>query len=234
MPKYAISDIHGCARTLRALLDQIGPTRDDELYFLGDYIDRGPDSKGVIDTLLELRDHGHAVHCLMGNHELMMLEVAKEEEDEDAAFATDNWLANGGITTLQSYANGPDINFPDRHMLFLDELKFHFELPGYLLVHAGLNFLAADPLQDVHHLLWIRRWYNDIDRAWLGERVVVHGHTPVPRSSIEASLRKLDTVPAINIDCGCVYDFVGMGFLCALDLDSRKLFFQRNVDRGTR
>ncbi len=236
MPKYAISDIHGCARTLRALLDHIGLTRDDEIYFLGDYIDRGPDSKGVIDTILNLRDYGHRVHCLLGNHELMMLEVAKEDDDEeeDNDLATDSWLANGGITTLQSYAAGPDIHFPDRHLQFLDELQLHCELPGYLLVHAGLNFLAADPLQDMEGLLWIRRWYNEIDRAWLGERVVVHGHTPVMRPAIEASLDTLDQLPAINIDCGCVYDYTNMGFLCALDLDNRKLYFQKNVDKVTR
>ena len=69
MNKFAISDIHGCAKNFKALLDRISLSLGDELYLLGDYIDRGPDSKGVIDHVWQLQKTGHTVHCLCGNHE---------------------------------------------------------------------------------------------------------------------------------------------------------------------
>ena len=73
MRKSAFSDIHGCNRTFSALLDQVAPDTGDELYFLGDYIDRGPDTKGVIDRIWGLEQEGLTVHCLLGNHEQMLM-----------------------------------------------------------------------------------------------------------------------------------------------------------------
>lgn len=78
MKKYAITDIHGCNKTFQALLDKIAFTTADALYLLGDYIDRGPDSKGVFDTIFNLQETGHSVHCLRGNHEAMFLDSLKK------------------------------------------------------------------------------------------------------------------------------------------------------------
>lgn len=80
MPQYAITDLHGCARTFRALLDKIRFSKEDELYLLGDYINRGPDSKGVIDHILELRESGHTVHCLRGNHQRRFFSVGQQPQ----------------------------------------------------------------------------------------------------------------------------------------------------------
>src|SRR5215218_1348691 len=98
MPRYAISDIHGCCKTFRYMVEEVLHLQaSDQLFLLGDYIDRGPDSKGVIDFILELRAKGYRVETLMGNHEFMMLETW-----EDASYLP-LWLRNGGDTTLASF-----------------------------------------------------------------------------------------------------------------------------------
>jgi len=81
MKKYVISDIHGCAKTFKALVDRISFSREDELYLLGDYIDRGPDSKGVIDHIWDLLETGYTVHCLTGNHEQMFLHAIDARDE---------------------------------------------------------------------------------------------------------------------------------------------------------
>ena len=97
--KIAISDIHGCCKTFKALLNKIKFNSNDELYLLGDYIDRGPDSKGVIDYIWQLQKEGYQVNCLRGNHEQMMLRAAFVENK------LDHWMRNGGETTLFSFGN---------------------------------------------------------------------------------------------------------------------------------
>src|SRR5438876_897645 len=96
---FVISDIHGCLKTFRYLLeDIIHYTKSDTLYLLGDYIDRGPDSKGVIDYILSLKERGYRIYPLKGNHEQLLLDAY-----EEAPFAEKAWLRNGGENTLKSF-----------------------------------------------------------------------------------------------------------------------------------
>ncbi len=229
MRKFAISDIHGCKKSFEALLDKIAFSTEDELYLLGDYIDRGPDSKGVLDSIFALRKAGYQVHCLMGNHELMMLNAFADDGDIEMDF----WLENGGVATIKSFVaedGKPDI--PNEYFAFVENLDYYFEVDAYILVHAGLNFQQGNPFSDQDAMLWIRQWYEDIDKQWLGTRVIVHGHTPMKKTTIEEQLRNLHNLPVLDIDAGCVY--AGrrpeMGYLCAFDLDEQVLHFQKNVD----
>ena len=121
MALYAIGDVHGCARTLDALLDALAQDADgtlgpkDTLVFVGDYVDRGPDSPGVIDRLIAL-EHGQAAgtgpRCvfLRGNHDQMMLDYA------DGTGDTELWWVNGGRTTLAAYHNRGDLRIPPDHI----------------------------------------------------------------------------------------------------------------------
>ncbi|MDX1667739.1 MAG: metallophosphoesterase family protein, partial [Saprospiraceae bacterium] len=170
MRRFAISDIHGCLRSFEALLDKIGLKKEDELYLLGDYIDRGPDSKGVIDRILSLQEEGYTVHCLIGNHEAMMLASTQD------SMWKETWLFNGGWAALESFGVRDANDVPDKYFDFLIRLDYYVEVEGYLLVHAGLNFQEPDPLKDEDSMLWIRDWYGQIDREWLDGRVIVHGH----------------------------------------------------------
>ena len=101
MKRYAISDIHGCYQTFIDLLAQLNLTKEDELYLLGDLIDRGPNSKGVIDHVMQMQEDGYKVTVLMGNHEYMFLQAI----DETIPYCWDwrryqLWIKNGGITTM--------------------------------------------------------------------------------------------------------------------------------------
>lgn len=223
MPRYAISDIHGCSRTFRTLVDeQLQLQPSDQLFLLGDYIDRGPDSKGVIDFILELRARGCQVSTLMGNHEAMLLETW-----EDADFLP-QWLGNGGDTTLASFGLKDLRLLPEPYLLFLDQLQYYLELPDYLLVHAGFDFAGGNPLANVEAMLWIRQF--TVDAAFLGDRRIVHGHTPTPASRIRQNVAN-PLAQVFNIDGGCVYKHrPELGNLTALDLDSRQLHVLPNCD----
>lgn len=228
MSRYAISDIHGCARTFEALLEQIALGREDELFLLGDYIDRGPDSKGVIDLILKLKQEGFRLHCLLGNHEALLLNARGGMGSEQRL-----WLQNGGDATLDSFGlphSAAPCLLPQPYLDFFHQLDWHFETEGYILVHAGLDFRLARPLEAGQALIWLRDWYGHVDRDWLQGRVVVHGHTPTPRPMIEKQLKKLDKVPVLDIDAGCVFNGNFFKYLCAFDLDNRRLYFQENIE----
>ena len=225
MPRYAISDIHGCCKTFEKLLfETLNLQKTDELYLLGDYIDRGPDSKGVIDLIFRLQEEKYNVHCLMGNHEAMMLELSLEGWDRF------NWVEQGGRETLQSFGAKHLGEVPDLYWHFFRNLYLVEELDDYLLVHAGFNFKHADFLDDDQSMLWIRNWYRDIKPEVLNGRIIIHGHTPMVRPSIEKMLNA-DPLLVVDIDAGCVYqNYEGLGHLCAFDLDSKTLVFERNID----
>ncbi|MDX2286771.1 MAG: metallophosphoesterase family protein [Bacteroidia bacterium] len=244
MRKIAISDIHGCIKTLRALVEQqLRLTRQDELFLLGDFIDRGPDSKGVLDYLMQLEESGYQVRMLKGNHEVMMVESVR-----DSASVT-NWIYNGGQEALQSFGVSDPAEIPQRYIDFVDRLHLYLEVDRYILVHAGLNFVpnaktqskgkdsgnflfrVHNPLLDYESMLWIRFWYDDIDWRWLRDRIIVHGHTPMETDDIVDMLRVLDEDQVIDIDNGCFAKYKpGLGRLCALDLTSRQLYFQDNIE----
>lgn len=225
--KFAISDIHGCRRTFESLLEGIGLTKSDSLYLLGDYVDRGPDSKGVIDAILQLQKDGYSVRCLRGNHEQMMLD-ARNDRDE-----LRRWLRAGGVETLDSFGVADIDHVPEEYVQFLNNLEYCIEDEGYILVHAGLSFLHPAPLSDTVGVLWKRGWYPDIDYKWLGNRVIVHGHTPQTLSETQAQLAALSDQQYLNIDNGCVYhdrfSSAEIGNLVAFELTQRRLTWQQYV-----
>ncbi len=180
---YVIGDIHGCLEPLHRLMAQLRLSEADEVVFLGDYIDRGPDSKGVIDYLLTL--HGRYTF-LMGNHERMFLDFLQGQQR--ALF-----LYNGGTATLESYGGLRGI--PSTHLTFLDRQRPYYETQDYLFVHAGIR--PAMPLQEQGEsdLLWIREEFY----AYPGRfpKTVVFGHTPMREVLMDDD--------RIGIDTACVY-----------------------------
>ena len=126
MSLYAIGDIHGCAQTLEALVEEIDPTENDHLVFIGDYIDRGPDSKGVINVLLQLRNRFLRTF-LRGNHEAMMLNYLDHNELE-------LWHINGGDSTLASYSNEGRVEIPEEHVEFIRDTVYYHDEPDFFFV----------------------------------------------------------------------------------------------------
>jgi serine/threonine protein phosphatase 1 len=227
MKKIAISDIHGCVKTFKALLRNINLNKEDTLYLLGDYIDRGADSKGVIDTIFDLRAQGFKVECLVGNHEMMLLEALVHED------SLDNWLNNGGKQALASFGVHDLRDIPQRYIDFFRDLKYYIEVDKYILVHAGLDFRLSDPFSDKDSLVWIRKWYGRINYPWLHNRVIVHGHTPLSRQDIQDMHQNIEKNHYMNIDAGCVFEeYVTEGYanLCAFNLTTREIAFHKNID----
>lgn len=191
---YAIGDIHGCLTKLRRLVescesDAAGlPTT---FVFLGDYIDRGADSRGVIEYLMALQARrGLRVIPLMGNHEAFALAAL------DDSMRADQWLMEGGDQTLRSYGISSPHALPPKHIAWLRSLRLTYDDGLRLFVHAGVD--PEKPLDDQHDndLLWIREPFLSDARNY--GRLIVHGHTPIPGGPDLRSNR-------LNIDTGAVY-----------------------------
>ena len=242
MRKIVISDIHGCNQTFNKVLSSVQVEKKDQLLLLGDYIDRGPDSKGVLDTIMHLQEQGFNVKCLMGNHEKMFLDALHNDSETDYQF----WYRNGGKETLESFKTQEIKDVTSKYVDFIESLfRFH-EDENFIYVHAGLDMRAGDPYSQKEAMLWIREWYRHIDKQWLANRVIIHGHTVEERVLIQKSLENLDQIPVVNIDNGCYYDegYYPLGYhgLCALILTNpagctvadlpkyMELFFEKCVD----
>lgn len=210
MGLVAIGDVHGCVETLEALMERLELASGDQVVFIGDYIDRGPDSKGVIDLLLDLRESANCTF-LRGNHEAFMLDYLDHG-------ALDQWRVNGGLATLDSYLDsGRQIVIPPEHEQFVRDTLLVHETPEFCFVHAGLRpeYTVEKNLQvnDEEVFLWERSHMKAVRYNW--EKTVVCGHTPVREP---VSLERL-----INIDTGCVYHtHPGYGKLTAVRLPERE------------
>jgi len=218
-----IGDIHGCARTFNILLDVVGLERTDTLYLLGDYIDRGPDSRGVIETILQLQKDGFVVRPIRGNHEDMMLLAIQSGVFEDLL----DWLENGGDVTLRNYGVQHPQNLPEEHLRFLESLPLHCVTDKFVFVHAGIDCTLADPFSASgrQHMLWDRTGLIDIGK--LGGRKVVSGHSTRKLDDIKKSLKKNH----IHLDNGVYLSgFQGKGNLVCVDLGTNELFVQPNID----
>ncbi|MCU0428652.1 MAG: serine/threonine protein phosphatase [Cytophagaceae bacterium] len=213
--RFAISDIHGCFKTFKNLLLRLELEKVDEVYLLGDYIDRGPDSCKVIDLILEYQALGFSFTCLRGNHEQLLLKGL----DGDP-YMMDVWLRNGGLDTLHSYNITVPEKIPEVHLQWIRSTRFFLELPDYWLVHAGFN-MEQDPFtEDTEAMLWIRKFIPQLDK--LSHKPVIHGHTPIPYSEMLSGLESLSIQGKLSIDNGCVYKSKKeAGALVALDLDAR-------------
>jgi len=189
-----VGDIHGCADELRLLINKLPLTRDTTVVFVGDYVDRGPRSRAVIETVLELEQHCNVVP-LMGNHEAMFLDFLEDPHSaRGGAF-----IYNGGSSTLADYADEHgEVNIPQEHIDFLYNLKLCFETEHNFFVHAGIPDVPLDQIDLVEHgpaMLWMRGSFLSSTFDW--KKVVVHGHTPVGEVTIKRN--------RINIDTGCVF-----------------------------
>jgi len=219
--RYAISDIHGCYKTLNALLfDKLRITKDDEIFFVGDYIDRGPRSKEVLDLLMDLKIEDYNVHFVRGNHEQMMIDSMKSLSDMEL------WILNGCNETLNSFGVFETSEIPIKYINFINEMPNYIELDEYILVHAGLNFDIENPLDDQTTMLWIR---NSIPKKEkINNKKMIVGHTPKTIDEIVISLK----TDKITIDGGCCYHhrYSSLGNLVALNIDTLELTVQKNID----
>lgn len=207
---FAISDIHGCYKPFYELVvNMIKLQKSDHLILLGDYIDRGPQSKEVIDFIIDLQKRGYNITPLAGNHELMLINSYSFPE------VLPVWLMNSGMTTMESFGID-NVNKIDRKYLdFFNSLEFYKVIDNIVFVHAGFDDLAADPFLDKHSLVWESR--VKYENPLLSDKIIIHGHRPKTLSFIQKQISEKSHV--IPIDSGCVYgNENGYGSLTALDV----------------
>lgn len=209
---------------------KVKPSQEDQIYFVGDLIDRGPRSREVLEYIIGLIWQGYKIYAVRGNHEDLLLNAIK---DESFLLA---WFNNGAEETLRSFEIPENLfddidvikHIPDSYIKFMMALPYYYDLGEYLIVHAGINFNSEDIFGDLNAMLWSRRMNYQANK--INNKTIVHGHTPVPLMSIKPVVNNREN-KILNIDAGCVYkDIPGYGILAALDLDNRELFIQANVD----
>jgi serine/threonine protein phosphatase 1 len=219
---YAIGDVHGCLDRLIALHELIAedlsqrPIADPVLVHLGDYVDRGPDSAGVVARLAEAPPPlSLPIVNLMGNHEHMMLSALATRDAE----AIDLWLANGGTDSLVSWGVPHSAQprewpayLPKHHLTFLRDLAACHAIGGYLFVHAGVRPGISLASQSRHDLMWIREPFLS-SRESFGP-VVVHGHTPRSEPVVRQNRIGIDTGAVMGGALTCVVlELDRLGFL---------------------
>ncbi|KHL94735.1 metallophosphoesterase [Paenibacillus sp. IHB B 3415] len=221
MRTLVISDIHGCVEEFNLLLRRANyiPS-EDQLILLGDYVDRGPDSRAVVEQVKRLAEE-HGVIVLRGNHDQMACDALAGEDDKRDT----HWITNGGFHTLLSYCGGrdsvllrPDSGWKDyaemkeymrreyqEHLDFLGTLPFYYETDTHLFVHAGIDPSLADwTSQREYDFIWIREpFYNHPVTSTA--KTVVFGHTSTVDLQDGAGIWFSPHGDKIGIDGGCVY-----------------------------
>ena len=203
--------MHGCADELNALLAEFPLRPASTVVLLGDYIDRGPRSRAVVETILRLADFCRVIP-LSGNHEDMLLNfLRKPTSAQGVAF-----IYNGGGATLASYANAhAQYEIPVRHLEFFKRLRLFHETDDYFFVHAGVPEMPLEKISDKHRhqLLWLRESFLNSDFMW--SKRIIHGHTSVETVTVLPN--------RINLDTGCVAN----NALSAIELPSMKVYSVR-------
>jgi len=216
---FVIGDIHGCVDELATMVKAVAPAVGDTMVFVGDYVDRGPSARGVIDFLLELRTGSAEFVFLKGNHEDMMLSFLGLPGRYG-----DSFLFNGGTQTLESYSVSEETLghaiecVPRSHVEFLEGLATSYLRPPYLFVHAGILPSRQLEEQSVEDMLWIRQEFI-FNPHQLGA-IVVFGHTPMRAVMVDLPYK-------LGIDTGLVYG----GKLSCVELNEGVLY---QVARGSR
>lgn len=219
---YFIGDIHGCIDTLKIMTeDKLKPEKDDTVVFMGDYIDRGKDSKAVLDELiLYEKENRFTTVFLRGNHEDMMLKSLSNTG------LIPDWKKNGGDKTLLSFGAETPYDISDKYINFLKKTKFFYKSELFTAVHAGMNFDIHNPFFDFDAMLWRRN--KTINKKKINGTKLIVAHTPV---TIQESEQSLNT-DKIMIDGGCVYSdkIPFLGNLIAFDAINYSIITVRNKD----
>ena len=225
MPRrFAATDLHGCLRTFHYLIENRLHLRPaDTLYLLGDYVNKGPDSAGVLDYIMQLQATGYQVHCLRGNHEKELLDTIHGERN-----ANHMWKADAEREmTLASFGAAHPQDIPTRYVAWMQALPLELELSDFVLVHAGYNFALpqAEMRRDEHSMLYTKEMVYDPSR--LAGKRLLHGHVPTPVVEVQATVAARAGV--IGLDCGGVFRHnPELRHLAALDLDSWELHLVEN------
>ncbi len=229
--RFAISDIHGCGKTFIYLVEDIlNLKKDDQLFILGDLIDRGKNPILLIDYIIEKQKEGYQIFVLLGNHEQMLFEFYEQNENQ----LPKKTLAHNHLEDLINKEKEIKSKYAD----FFNKMVFYIELENCFLVHAGFD-VNYEPLNEetlftnAYAMLWVRKFKGNLYKT--NQKPVVHGHVVHNLAEIRENLElaKENETAIVPIDNGCVYVSLGkyqkyrgeIGNLCAVELNSWELFY---------
>lgn len=215
--RIVVGDIHGCFYSLKALIEtKVQLNTSDQLFLLGDYINRGKHSAKVLDYLISLVDNGYQIYPLRGNHEQMLLQAYGSGID----FFEDFLEHHNSVDLLNDRT--------DNYLNFCVQLDYGMFTQGFFLSHSGIFSQGENWMVDV------RNMFSEVEiilneKEVIENCTIVHGHNTVALASIVESVET--KANEVNLDAGCVYTHqAGLGYLCALDLDEFILHKQKNID----
>ena len=214
-----VGDIHGCSRTLKALLKKIDLQPGDQLFFVGDYINKGPDSKGVLDLLIDLKKNHSSVWFLRGNNESVFLKTLKKSEDRILRLS-----ARYGVENLFKYKKDKFF-LRKRYRKFLKSTLHYIESDKFFVVHAGFDFKTEIPFYDTFSMLWMRNFKANKKKQ--KNKPVIHGHKIISIGQIRKALKQKRL--NLPVDNGCVLgnENPSYGRLVCLDFTNRKLISKK-------
>ena len=211
-----IGDVHGHYNGLMLLLEAIAPGSEDQVYFVGDLIDRGPQSAQVVDFVRQ-----SSYHCLLGNHEQMLLNVL--DTNSASSQAEQAWLYSGGYATVSSYK---EATIPQEHIDWMLGLPKYLDLGSIWLVHAGVDPRIPLEKQTTEQLCWVRNEFHSIRQPYFSDKLIVTGHT-ITFTLPGVSAGKLAQGQGwLDIDTGAYHP--KSGWLTGLDITNRRVY-QVNV-----
>ncbi|WP_338760402.1 metallophosphoesterase [Bernardetia sp. ABR2-2B] len=236
--RFAISDIHGCGKTFIYLIEEILKlTKDDQLFILGDLIDRGKNSILLLDYIIEKQKEGFQILVLLGNHEQMLFDFYEDNLQQ----ISKKTLSHNHLEELIN----KDKKIKDKYAQFFNEMLFYIELENCLLVHAGFD-VNYEPLNgenlftNAYAMLWVRKFKGNLYKT--NQKPVVHGHVVHNLEEIRENLKlaKENKTAIVPIDNGCVYVSLGkyqkykgaVGNLCAVELNTWELFYTPFRDKS--
>jgi serine/threonine protein phosphatase 1 len=209
--RFVIGDVHGHYDALSALFEAIAPNSEDEVYFLGDLIDRGQQSAQVVEFVMK-----NGYNCILGNHEFMLLNVLGTGKIVPEAFQA--WLNNGGYATVTSYGH----QIPQEHIDWLRTLPLYLDLGNFWLVHAGIHPQMPIEDQTSAQFCWIRDEFHSMSVPYFEDKLIITGHTitftfpGVRAGKVVAGMGWLD------IDTGVYHH--NQGWLTALELNEAMVY----------
>jgi serine/threonine protein phosphatase 1 len=209
--RIIIGDIHGHYDALMSLMKIVAPSSEDQVYFLGDLIDRGPNSAQVVEFVIR-----NNYPCLRGNHEEMLLDTLDTEEIDPELYKS--WLYNGGYSTITSYNN----NIPTEHIEWMRNLPSYLDLGDIWLVHAGVNPNMSIQEQTSEQFCWIREEFHSMSEPYFADKLIVTGHT-ITFTLPGVKPGKIAAGPGwLGIETGVYHS--KSGWLTALDVDQSRVY----------
>lgn len=214
--RILIGDVHGHFAGLMSLMEAIAPRSDDQIYFLGDLIDRGPQSAQVVEFVKQ-----NAYTCLLGNHEQLLLNTFSDGRIYPPALEA--WLCSGGRDTIASYGS---LAIPPEHLNWLQQLPLYLDLGDFWLVHAGVHPSLPLKAQTANDFCWIRGEFHSIRHPYFPDKTIVTGHTiTFTLPGVEPG-QLAQGQGWLDIDTGAYHP--KSGWLTALDV-TQELVYQANV-----